>query len=105
MTLQDLRDLLLNVTPHVFHYAASGQTGNYIVWAEDGEGSSGHADGKKTTQVIQGTIDYFTKDEFDPVVEQIQDALNNAEIAWRLNAIQHERDTGYIHFEWVWEMV
>lgn len=105
MKLQDLRDLLLAVTPNVFHYDASGQTGNYIVWAEDGEGASGHADGQKTTQVIQGTIDYFTRTEFDPVVDEIQDKLNSVDIAWRLNSIQHEKDTGYIHFEWVWEMV
>lgn len=105
MTLQELKDILLTIGPHVVHYEASKQTGNYIVWAEDGEGASGHADNKKTTQVIQGTIDYFTKDEFDPVVKQIQEKLNEAEIAWRLNSIQHERDTGYIHYEWVWEMV
>lgn len=105
MTLQSLKDLLLAIGPPVFHYFASGQTGNYIVWAEDGEGASGHADNKKTTQVVQGTIDYFTKTEFDPVVEQIQSALNSADIAWRLNSVQHEQDTGYIHYEWVWEMV
>lgn len=105
MTLQELRDLLLNIGPPVSHYFAHNQTGNYIVWAEDGEGGSGHADGQKTTQVIQGTIDYFTKTEFDPVVDEIQDKLNSVDIAWRLNSIQHEKDTGYIHFEWVWEMV
>lgn len=105
MTLQGIRDLLLNIGPPVFHYFASGQTGNYIVWAEDGEGASDHADGQKTTQIIQGTIDYFTKTEFDPVFGYIQDKLNSADIAWYLNSIQHEKDTGYIHFEWVWEMV
>lgn len=104
MTLQELRDLLLTIGPPVFHYSAAGQTGNYIVWAEDSEGDSVHADNKKTEQVLQGTIDYFTKAEFDPVVKQIQDKLNEAEISWRLNSIQHERDTGYIHYEWVFEV-
>jgi len=105
MTLQGIRDLLLNIGPPVFHYFASGQTGNYIVWAEDGEGASGHADGQKTTQIIQGTIDYFTKTEFDPIMEQIQEKLNGSDIAWRLSSIQHEQDTGYIHYEWVWEII
>lgn len=105
MTLQDIRDLLLTIGPPVFHYFVTGQTGNYIVWIEDGEGVSGHADNKKTTQIISGTIDYFTKVEFDPVTEQIQAKLNDLRIAWRLNSVQHERDTGYIHYEWVWEMV
>ena len=53
MTLQGIRDLLLNIGPPVFHYFDSGQTGNYIVWAEDSEGDSLHADGRKTEQVTQ----------------------------------------------------
>lgn len=105
MTLQGIRDLLLNIGPPVFHYFASGQTGNYIVWAEDGEGDSLHADGRKTEQVTQGTIDYFTKTENDPVVTQIQDKLTENEISWRLNSVQYEQDTGYIHYEWVFEVV
>ena len=105
MTLQEIRDLLLTITPNVFHYFASGQTGNYIVWAEDSEGDSIHADDGKTEQVIQGTIDYFTKTENDPVATQIQDKLTENEISWRLNSVQYEQDTGYIHYEWVFEVV
>jgi hypothetical protein len=105
MTLQGIKDLLLNIGPPVFHYFASGQTGNYIVWAEDSEGDSLHADGRKTEQVTQGTIDYFTKTENDPVVTQIQDKLTENEISWRLNSVQYEQDTGYIHYEWVFEVV
>lgn len=105
MTLQGIKDLLLTITPNVFHYFASGQTGNYIVWAEDSEGDSIHADDGKTEHVIQGTIDYFTKTENDPVVTQIQDKLTEKEISWRLNSVQYEQDTGYIHYEWVFEVV
>lgn len=105
MRLVDLRDLLGTIGPPVHHYFTSGQAGNYIMWSEDGEGGSGHADNHKTTQVIKGTIDYFTKDEFDPVVEQIQEKLNSANIAWKLNSAQYEKETGYTHYEWVWEIV
>lgn len=104
MKLNDLRDLLLTITPNVYHYFATGQTGNYILWAEDGEGNSQGADDTKEYQSLQGTIDYFTKTEFDPVSNQIQDALNSADIAWKLNSVQHETDTGYIHYEWLWEV-
>jgi nucleosome binding factor SPN SPT16 subunit len=54
---------------------------------------------------MAGTIDYFTKTEFDPIVETIQEKLNSIDIAWRLNSVQYEKDTGYIHYEWAWEMV
>lgn len=104
MTLFELKDLLLTIGPPAFHYFAAGQTGNYILWAEDGESDSVNADDEKQNQSLQGTIDYFTKKEFDPIVDEIQDKLNSANIAWRLISIQHEKDTGYIHFEWLWEV-
>lgn len=105
MKLTDLRDLLLTIGVDVFHYYATQQSDNYIVWAEDGEADSTNGDNQKTDQVIQGTIDYFTNEEFDPNVEAIQEKLNAAEISWRLNSIQYEEDTGYIHYEWVWELI
>ncbi len=105
MTLMDLRDLLLTITPNVYHFDAGKATGNYIVWAEDGPGTTEHADDEVTCQGIQGTIDYFTKDEFDPMFDQIQAILNSSDLTWELNSIQHEKETGYIHYEWVFEVV
>jgi hypothetical protein len=109
MKLTDLRDLLLTVFSSlgvpVFHYYATQQSDKYIVWAEDGEADSTSGDNKKIDQVLQGTIDYFTKTEFDPNFQVIQEKLNSAEISWRLNSIQYEEDTGYIHYEWVWELI
>jgi hypothetical protein len=105
MTLQSLKTLLLAIGPPVFRYFAANQTGSYIVWGEDGEGDSVHADGQKVERALTGTIDYFTKTEDDPVVQQIETALNSSDgLAWSLNSIQHERDTGYIHYEWVFEI-
>ena len=104
MRLVDLRDLLLTITPNVFHYFTTGQTGNYILWAEDGETGSSDADDCKTDQAVQGTIDYFTKTEFDPNFDLIQEKLNSVDIAWKLNSIHHEQETGYIHYEWDFEI-
>ena len=105
MTLQSLKTLLLAIGPPVFRYFATGQTGPDIVWAEDSEGDTVHADGRKAERAITGTIDYFTKTENDPVVKQIETALDSSDgLAWSLNSIQHERDTGYIHYEWVFEI-
>ena len=80
-----IRDALLTVSKDVYHFEALKKKDKYIVWAEDGEGNSGHADNKKN-QVIQGTIDYFTKDDADPVVEEIQEALELYEISYKLNS-------------------
>ena len=98
-----IRDALLTVSKDVYHFEALKKKDKYIVWAEDGEGNSGHADNKKN-QVIQGTIDYFTKDDADPVVEEIQEALELYENSYKLNSVQHEDETEYIHYEWIWEV-
>lgn len=104
MQLTDLRDALLQVTQDVFHYEASHKPDKYIVWAEDGEAGSLNADDQKEGQILQGTIDYFTKTEYDPNFDLIQQKLNSIDISWRLNSIQHEEKTGYIHYEWIFEV-
>lgn len=105
MTLAEFRDALLVLPVPVSHYNAHKKPDKYIVWAEDTETDSGHGDNRKTIQVIQGTLDYFTKTEFDPIFNQVQDVLNSMDIAWKLNSIQYEDDTSYIHYEWVWQVV
>lgn len=105
MTLENLKNLLLTIGPPVFHYFTTGQTGSYIVWAEDSDGNALHADGEKVERAITGTIDFFTKTENDPVKQQIETALDRADgLAWSLNSVQFEHDTGYIHYEWVFEI-
>lgn len=104
MKLTDLRDALLEVTEYTFHYEATHKPDKYIVWAEDGEADSINADNHKTEQVLQGTIDYFTKTEYDPNFGLIQAKLNSIDISWLLNFVQYEEDTGYIHYEWVFEI-
>lgn len=105
MPLADIPAALLTVTSNVGHYEAFQKTDKYIVWAEDGEAGSLNADDRKQIQALQGTIDYFTKTEYDPNVSAIQIALDDAEIYWRLNSVQCEDNTGYIHYEWVFEVM
>jgi hypothetical protein len=96
---------LLTVGVPVTHYTASKQPNKYIVWAEDGQADSLWTDGRIQEQAIQGTIDYFTKTENDPNVDRIQNALDDADISFRLNSIQYEDETKYIHYEWVFEVI
>lgn len=97
-------EVLATVTPKAYRYTAPADTsGPYIVWAEDGQGDTVWADGKMQEQAIQGTVDYFTNTENDPNVKEIQDALNGV-CSWRLNSVQYEDKTKFIHFEWVFEV-
>jgi len=104
MNFDIVKNALLTVTDKVYHYRAYNATDKYIVWAEDGQATALWAENKMQNQVIEGTIDYFTKSENDPAPEQIQNALNNSGISWRLNSIQYEDNTKLIHYEWVWQI-
>lgn len=102
--LKVIPELLLKVTDNVGHYEAMKKTDKYIVWAEDSEGSSVEGDNRKVNQSIEGTIDYYTKEEFDPNADKIQQELIDACISFYLESVQYEDETEYIHYEWVWEV-
>lgn len=86
----------------VGHYDYFGTEIPYCVWAEDAENSSVEGDDYKLEQAIQGTIDLFTKTEYDPYADAIQDTLKAQKISFYLNSVQYEDETGFIHYEWVW---
>lgn len=72
-----------------------------MVWAED-DRLDLEADNKHVEKGVQGTIDYFTKTEFDGKTDTIEAQLDTMGVNWYLNSIQYEQDTGLIHYEWVW---
>ncbi len=102
--LNVVKEALLKVSENVGHYEAFKQEDQYIVWAESGEGGSLEADDKKEHQPIQGTIDYFTKTDMDPQIDEIQEMLRQSCISFYLNSVQYEEETGFIHYEWVFEV-
>lgn len=78
----------------------------YGVWAEDAEQSSFHADSMKVEQQIHGTVDYYTLIEFNPILDDIQQALENVTPGgWYLSSVQYEDETNLIHYEWEFEVV
>lgn len=96
----------LNATGLLFeHYAWSpAPNSDYGAWAEDGAHDL-EADGGHAEQAMTGTVDYFTRDATGACKAVIETALENAGCAWYLNSVQYENDTGYVHWEWVWEVV
>ena len=86
--LKRVRDALLTVTKDVHHFEKTGSEERYIVWQEGIEGDSLHADDK----------------QYDSWVQEITRALEDAEITCRIESIQYEDETGYIHYEWHFEV-
>ena len=105
MKLKEIRDFLLGITLNTYHYKAWQQPDTYIVWAEDGESDAVHGDNRKEKQILDVTIDVFTKTEYDPLIEQLQQAFNDRGIPFELLSIQYEDDTGYIHYEYLIQAV
>ena len=104
MKMQDLKDALVDTVESVWRYTAPDTARvPYAVWAEDSRNDFS-ADGRHVEISWQGTIDYYTKDEDDPAVEDIEAMLEELDIVWHFNSRQYEDDTGVIHFEWVWNL-
>lgn len=103
-SLEKVMNALLTVTENVGHYTAWDDSDQYIVWAEDSETESLQTDNYKPAHTIEGTIDYFTRTEDDENIEKIPKALNDARIWWRLNSVQYEDETRFIHYEWLFRV-
>lgn len=89
-----------NVTDAVSH-SQRLQSDRYFVWQEEGETFLAANNGHKE-RAMSGTTDLFTKKEFDPWKRKFEKSLTKMGIAWELNSIQFEEDTGFTHYEWVW---
>ena len=105
--LRDVQAALLAVTNACYHYRRPPKPAeSYIVWAEDREAESMESENRTAEQQIHGTIDYFTRTEFDVKVDQIQEALNTVEgCAFHYEGAQFEEDTNLIHSSWECEVI
>lgn len=91
------------VTDAVSH-ARRLKSERYFVWQEDGANDLA-ADGGHAERAVQGTTDLFTKREHDPWADELGEAFTAHGVAWYLSSVQYEEDTGFFHYEWVWEVL
>lgn len=107
--LKRIRDLLNGTSAkgRVFHYTRPAKTlPSWVVWAEDSEDAAFDANNRKEEQQVHGTIDCYSKTEYDPLFDEIQEALNDAEcVGWRLNSVEYEDATSLIHYEWEFNVI
>lgn len=103
--LQQLGVAFAEITEVCYHYWRPVKTVPCLIWAEDGEDDSFHSDNHKSEQRIVGTIDLFTKTEFDPIADQVQETLDDLGLTWTLESVQYEEETNLIHMEWRWGVI
>lgn len=79
------------------------QSDRYFVWQEDSRNDLVVGD-RHAEKAVEGTTDLYTKQEFDPWADEFEEELDaDGCIAWRLNSYQYEAETGFHHYEWVWQ--
>lgn len=104
--LSPLKDALVSIAGNnCYHYFRTGIKPPYIIWAEASSEVS-NADDRAAWVGITGTIDLFSKKEFDPWADEIETALTNCATVtgWNLQSAQYEEETGLIHHEWSFEV-
>lgn len=102
-----IKDALTSIDGlNVYHYWRPKMNAPYCIWQEEGEPDSFNANNHKQEQVISGTIDYFTKQDLDSMVDSIQNAINGVEcLGWSLSNVDYEDETNLIHYTWNFEIV
>jgi len=96
---------LAALTDDCYHYWRPVKKVPCIMWAETGEENSFHADNHKQEQNISGVCDYYTKKEFDPMIDEIQNTLDSMGLTWALDSVDYEDETNLIHYSWSWGVV
>ena len=104
--LEQVKNPLISVCDNVGLYEAIDSTITHVIYAPDQEPSQVEADNKKQIQTLQGTIDLYALSKDRSLFDDIQEALNEAEISFYLNSVQYEDldKNNFIHFEWVFEV-
>ena len=91
-------------TNEIYHYDATGGKGDrYIVWQEEGESDSLFLDNQHDEIVIKGSLDIYTKIEFDDLVDEIIDLFNANGVPFNIISIEYETNSSYIHYSFDWE--
>ncbi|WP_105303098.1 hypothetical protein [Anaerolactibacter massiliensis] len=100
--LKIVRNVLVNVGGDiVFHYRRPAGTKRFVVWQEDAQETALHVNNASKEIVLTGTIDFFTPNEFDTLIDDITAAFSQSQrVKAQINSVQYEDQTGLIHYEW-----
>ena len=100
--LRLIQNLLVNVAGDiVFHYRRPASMKRFVVWQEDAQETALHVNNASKEIVLTGTIDFFTPNEFDTLIDDITAAFSQSQrVKAQINSVQYEDQTGLIHYEW-----
>lgn len=98
-----ITDAIASLEDHDYKFAhfawSHAPEGDYGTWGED-TGNEFKVGNVVAEQVMNGFLDFFTRDDSGMPQYDIQDAMTEEGVVWHLDAVQYENDTGYIHYTW-----
>lgn len=87
----------------VSHYRRKMMPPPWICWMETGTHDM-YADNGIEEQAISGRIYAYTQTEFDPILDRVQEVLENLEnCAFRLRDVDYDAENNVISYEWEFE--
>ncbi|WP_434310477.1 hypothetical protein [Hominifimenecus sp. rT4P-3] len=104
MTLQEFQNVLLSVTENVYHFEAAEASEKYVVWREIG-GRALMASGHRREVIHEVQVEFCTKEEFDPMLEGLLNALEMAEIVFEEPLVEYDSETKQIRYTIYCEIV
>ena len=80
-------------------------TGDYGTVQLDYEADADHGDNRKVARAWGGSVDLFMHGRDEVKINWVEEILESiCESCWTLESVQHERETGLMHYEWRFEV-
>lgn len=101
--LKEVQAALAPLCAETYHYTRHGNRigESCIIWAEDAAENDLFADNCCAERQVHCTVDAYTRTEYDPLLDSVQDTLERMEnAACSLSSVQYEEETGLIHYQW-----
>lgn len=105
--LKRVQAILVNVGGDlVYHYRRPANMKRFITWQEAAEENNFEANNRLQELCLTGTIDLFTPDEYDVLVDDLTAALGQASrVKASISMIDYEDETALIHYQWTFWVI
>ena len=89
---------------YIYHYFKPSQVqAPYGVWIEGPEDSF-NGDNGKAERLLTCTMEFYTQDEADSKIDEIEQAFISMGASWSFVGSQFEEETALIHYSWEWSV-
>ena len=88
-----------------YHYWRPMMKPPFVVWAETGEAEDFHTDNTKAEVLLKITVDVYTQEEFDELLDKVFDFLKDSGIPFSLSDVDYEDVGNIIHYSYDCELV